>query len=245
MCLSPDLRSGSALYDAGELSVLTHHAHCVSHFVHEARRHCAMNANKNTFKETDHDAPGSNINGIFVLFHFYFCNSCPVEVRELCDWTHLWLFCDPTGLHSCSESSETWLQACNVVTSFTLDGDLAQGACIAGRTRGEAHVLARIICCHVVQDECAGTVRVFNDDVMRVRLHGTAVWVQQMTAVQALIPHALRSNLCRVARISTPHDIVSILMCSVQHIERDGTRSTYPCTKWSEVSGLPWLCRPV
>lgn len=194
-----------------------------------------MNANKNTFKETDHDAPGSNINGFFVLLlHFYFCKSCPVEVRELCDWTHF-----------CSESSETWLQACNVVMSFTLDGDLAQGARIAGRTRGKAHVLAGIICCHVVQDECAGTVGVFNDDVMRVRFHGTAVWVQQMTAVQALIPHALRSNLCRVARISTPHDIVSILMCSVQHIEHDGTRSTYPCTKWPEVSGLPWLCRPV
>lgn len=67
---------------------------------------------------------------------------------------------------------------------FTLDSDLAESACVASRTCGKAHVLARIICCHVVQDESAGTIRVFDDDVMRIRLHRTAIYVHRVATMQ-------------------------------------------------------------
>lgn len=59
---------------------------------------------------------------------------------------------------------------------LTLNSDFAEGAGIAGGTRGEAHVLARVICGHVIQDQCAGAVRVLNDDVMRVCLNGTSIY---------------------------------------------------------------------
>lgn len=64
--------------------------------------------------------------------------------------------------------------------SLTLNSDLAQSAGVAGWACGKAHVLSRIICCHVVKDQCAGTIRVLNDDVMRISLHSTSIYVQQV-----------------------------------------------------------------
>lgn len=63
---------------------------------------------------------------------------------------------------------------------LTLNSDLAKSAGSAGRARGEAHVLSRIVCCHVIQDQRAGTVRVLDDDVMRIRLHSTSIYTQQV-----------------------------------------------------------------
>lgn len=61
---------------------------------------------------------------------------------------------------------------------LTLNSDFAEGAGIAGGTRGKAHVLAGVICRHVIQDQRAGAVRVLNDDVVRVCLHGTSICVK-------------------------------------------------------------------
>lgn len=63
---------------------------------------------------------------------------------------------------------------------LTLNRDLSKSASIASRACGKAHVLARVICRHVVQDQCAGAIRVLDDDVMGVCLHCTSICVQQV-----------------------------------------------------------------
>lgn len=65
---------------------------------------------------------------------------------------------------------------------LTLDRDLAEGAGVASGARGEAHVLARIVRGHVVQDERAGAVGVLDDDVVRVCLHGASICVKPYRA---------------------------------------------------------------
>lgn len=67
--------------------------------------------------------------------------------------------------------------------SRTLNCDLSESAGVACRARGEAHVLARIVRRHVVQDQRAGTVRVLDDDVMRICLHRSAVCMQHVNHV--------------------------------------------------------------
>ena len=59
---------------------------------------------------------------------------------------------------------------------LTLHQDLAQGAGIASSTGCKAHVLARVDTSQVVQDEGTRAIRVFNEDVMRVRLHWLPIW---------------------------------------------------------------------
>ncbi len=71
--------------------------------------------------------------------------------------------------------------------SLTLHSDFAQCAGVARRAGGEAHVLSWVVCRHVVQNECAKAVWVLNDDVMRIRFHGTPVclwnrWMNYFTS---------------------------------------------------------------
>lgn len=68
--------------------------------------------------------------------------------------------------------------------SLTLDGDLAEGAGVARRTCGKAHVLARIVCSHVVQNQRAGAVGVLDDDMMRVCLHRTSIYRKSCDALR-------------------------------------------------------------
>jgi len=73
---------------------------------------------------------------------------------------------------------------CDVVWFWcrpTLNGDLAEGAGVAGGAGGEAHVLSRVVRRHVVQDQRARAVGVLDDDVVRVCLHRAAILVWGMT----------------------------------------------------------------
>lgn len=81
-------------------------------------------------------------------FKFYWCSLCLAILVHAAQWTQS-----------------------GSMGHFTLNKDLSQGAGIASWAGSIAHVLSRINPCQVVKNQRAGTIRIFNDDVMRVHLH--------------------------------------------------------------------------
>lgn len=75
---------------------------------------------------------------------------------------------------SCRIDTRTW------VLTPTLYCDLAQGAGVSCGAGGKAHVLAGVVSGHVIQDEGTGTVRILDNDVVRVDLDSAAVCTKRI-----------------------------------------------------------------